>query len=473
MRETTRTRRWLLGLLGAAVLAGGLFTVGFFKDRWIDRAQALPPTGSTRELNSPDTGFYYIHGFRLQEGADLPAKVRESYAWDTDTRLSLVEINLAAYREGEISPAGLEQLSALMDALRQVGKRLILRFVYDWDGKNMEVEPTDRRIIETHMAQVAGVVNANKDLIFTLQGLFVGNWGEMNGTRYTGAEHWRALFRQLAGVTDGDLFLAVRMPSQWRQAVSYHGSVEETLAGDPQAGRLGLFNDGMLGSASDLGTYAAPEAESVTELGPWRREEELTFQQQLCRAVPNGGEAVGAAQFSDFPAAVQTLARMHVTYLNRDYDQQVLDRWAAVSVEEPGPWQGMDGLTYIQRHLGYRYALTGSELRYDFLRNSVQVRVTVANEGFAPAYAPLKARLLLEDDAGGLTPLTLEGDLRRLGGGGESLTLEREVDAGALAPGSYRLWVEVRREDTDEPLALANEGWTAEKGNPIGRIEPK
>lgn len=472
MKKKKLRRAALLGL-AAVLLAGGLFAVSFLKERWIGTARAGELRGTAAALDSPDTGFYFIHGFRLQDDMDPAALVRDSYSWDQETRLSLVQINLAAYRDGAISQRGLERLRELFDALRGLGKHFLVRFVYDWDGKNMEVEPTRREIIEEHIAQASEAVNENKEMIFTLQGLFVGNWGEMNGTRYTGAENWRSLFRQLASVTDEELYLAVRMPSQWRQSVSYHGDLATTLGGDPQARRLGLFNDGMMGSESDLGTYSAPESQPTDELEPWHRQEELVFQEELCRTAPNGGEVVYDNALNDFDQAVETLGQMHITYLNRDYDQNVLQKWQAATVTEPGLWQGMDGLTYIQRHLGYRYALTGADVQYDFLRNALRVEVTAANEGFAPAYRPLEAALVLEGETGDRVEFPLTGDLRQLAGNGETGALTAQLSGRDLPPESYRLFVQVRWTQSGEAVALANEGWTAEHGVEIGRIEPK
>ena len=79
----------------------------------------------------------------------------------------------------------------------------------------------------------------------------------------------------------------------------------------------------------------------------------MIWQNLLCRYVPNGGAVIINNPLNDFENAVATLKKMHVSYLNYDYDQEVLDKWSSVIVGK-GVYQGMDGLTYIERHLGYR-----------------------------------------------------------------------------------------------------------------------
>ena len=120
------------------------------------------------------------------------------------------------------------------------------------------------------------------------------------------------------------------------------------------AGRLSLFNDGILGSDSDYGTYLTEDFVGMDEYGRWRRAEELDFQRELCRTVPNGGEVINENVLNDFENSVKELAAMHVTYLNTDYDEKVLKKWKETRVAEKGCFDGMDGYTYMERHLGYR-----------------------------------------------------------------------------------------------------------------------
>ena len=78
-------------------------------------------------------------------------------------------------------------------------------------------EPENLDIILQHMEQVGDVIREYHSCIYTLQGLFIGNWGEMNGTKYTDPDSMRELAARLADVSDASTFLSVRTPAQWRK----------------------------------------------------------------------------------------------------------------------------------------------------------------------------------------------------------------------------------------------------------------
>ena len=105
-------------------------------------------TESAMELQNPGRGFYQIYRFMIMDKAvDYSRHVQELYLGDESTRLSLVEINLQAYRKGEITGTGIGNMKSLFRALGQIGKQLIVRFVYDWDGENQKYEPETIDII--------------------------------------------------------------------------------------------------------------------------------------------------------------------------------------------------------------------------------------------------------------------------------------------------------------------------------------
>lgn len=76
----------------------------------------------------------------------------------------------------------------------------------------------------------------------------------MNGTKYTDPDSMRELAARLADVSDASTFLSVRTPAQWRKITGE--AAPDGWTENPLAKRLGLFNDGMLGSVSDYGTYS-------------------------------------------------------------------------------------------------------------------------------------------------------------------------------------------------------------------------
>ena len=66
------------------------------------------------------------------------------------------------------------------------------------------------------MEQVGPVLNEHKKAIYLMQGIFVGNYGEMHGSKFLGQEDFMTLLNTFLDVTDDSLFLSVRTPAYWR-----------------------------------------------------------------------------------------------------------------------------------------------------------------------------------------------------------------------------------------------------------------
>ncbi|MCM1044476.1 MAG: DUF4832 domain-containing protein [Candidatus Gastranaerophilales bacterium] len=450
--------------------------------------ESIAFTESAKRLDNPNRGFYYMHGFRIDdEETDYREEVAKRFCRDEDTELAMIQVNLQAYRNRPISQEGLENLERLFQALEAVDKRYIVRFLYDWDGEIEDYEPEKLEVILEHIRQTGPVLRKHRGAVFTLQGLFIGNWGEMNGTEFANQEDIRLLAEQLYESTGGELFLAVRMPMQWRMATGVAWPPEretESLSALEDAGqeasvglafRLGLYNDGMLGSWSDYGTYGDQTREEHGAFTYWNREEELAFQEELCKTVPMGGEVIIDNPYNDFENALVDMKRMHVTYLNKDFDKNVLDKWARYTVSEEGCFQGMDGLTYMERHLGYRLLIADVDLRYASEEDLLSVSAAVRNVGFAPLYDPAAVRIRLVDSVtGAVRSYEAAHELGTLSGGNEA---ERTAAAGlefsltGLAAGRYELYLEVVDETSGKRILLANEQEPEEYGYRIGTVE--
>lgn len=416
-------------------------------------------TESARELRNPGRGYYNIYLFEItDEEVNYSQLVDSLYQKDKDTSLTLIEINLQEYREREISKAGLINIDALFHALKRTDKQLIVRFLYDWAGQNELYEPESLELIKVHIGQLKKIINKHSDQIFILQGVLVGNWGEMNGTRYSSNAELRELVLCQAEALDSSIYLSVRMPSQWRGITRIKEPHRENLMEDPLAARLGLYNDGMLGNESDYGTYGTKEAGGEGRL---RREDELSFQNELCRYVPNGGEAINDNSYNDFKNAIRDLGIMHVTYLNKGHDEKVLEKWKNTKVTGGGCFHGMDGYTYIERHLGYRLLITGTDFYHSSFANRLAVSVNMKNVGFAPLYEETEAKLVFYNKEDKEHPAyIMRGDLRGLVGGsdcGEELTLRADIPLKELQRSGYILYFYIVSQKTGEHILLANE----------------
>ena len=112
-------------------------------------------------IKNPYVGLYSIRGYLLAEDAtfSLPEANAAIDSNSSSFELSLIEINLKNYGNCDLSDNALSQIDSILSAWTKTGSQLILRFLYDWDGQNLESEPNELSQILTHMEQVGPIVN--------------------------------------------------------------------------------------------------------------------------------------------------------------------------------------------------------------------------------------------------------------------------------------------------------------------------
>lgn len=399
-------RAWLACLIIILLLAGvgyGTFSLyrltasaaeDYYRSRYLSfdlSNEDYDYSESTAKLSNPGGSFYNLTGYLLSEDTspeNLVMRLREDIKACSDEELVLIEINLMNYNDCALSDHALTQIEKILQIWSSQGYRIILRFLYDWDGKSADTEPKDLALIQTHMSQIAPIVNAHAKDIYTMQGIFVGDFAEMHGGSHMDTDSMCTLAKCLDSVIDPDIFLSVRTPAQRRRILD---SAEAFPADSTLAARLGLFNDGMLGSGNDLGTYGDTDrSQSVSLDDHWLREQELEYQDELCRLVPNGGEAVIDNPLNDLDQAIDTLAIMHVSYLNRMHHEEVIDKWRSDTVHTGDVWEGTNGYDYIDAHLGSRYRCAGVSVSpFDcWTDDTATLELTFTNTGFSGFYEP-------------------------------------------------------------------------------------
>lgn len=362
----------------------------------------FPLREETGCLLNPYRGFYaicrmYADSLILEE-KNIPVT---QYIPPREHTLVLLEVNLQRFRAGDLSGAALENIGAALEHFASLNVAVILRFTYDWDGQGALNEPLSLSIILQHMGQLSPLMLHYGPQIYILQGLFIGSWGEMHNTRYTSQSHLITLAEQLAACSSPHTYIAVRCPNQWRTIFRCYSPLSfSDVRRSAMQTRFCLFNDAIMGSETDMGTYGSlSRSESTSYTDKLNRYDEVLFQTQLCRYVPNGGEVLHASALNDFKPAVRTLAAMRVSYLNSNYDRAVLDKWAKGN-SAAGAFRKASDLEYIGAHLGYRYALQKCETHVTHGR--CHVKLTIANQGFSPCYRPVRAEVILCDEQGSL-----------------------------------------------------------------------
>ena len=399
---------------------------------------------NTKYLGNPGCGWYHIHAFSLEREPDL-----EELYWCIckEEALALVILDIGAYRKEMLPKAVLKRTEEILKFFVEQKKELIVRAVYDREGKGMEREPDLIETVELHMRQLGSVLRRFAGEILVVQGLLVGSWGEMHSSKFLSKEKLRRLFAVYREALGEEISIAVRTPGQWR-LLHGEGTTAETV-------QTGLFDDGMFGSPDNLGTYGTMAKEPAGWEQKWCREDELNFVGGLAEHLPYGGEAVGTDECGDLQNAAAEMRRTHVSYLNSTYDEQILNRWRQTEWRGMGVWNGCSGYDYIGGHLGYRFVIRGITGKCGGkYRNALQIEVQIENAGFAPLYE--EAELLAVWETGEeCREEELRIDMRKLLPGQQAAV--QIPLPGSMGSGTCRLFLRLRRKRDGRILRFANQ----------------
>ena len=473
------------------LLLGGGFCLYYFKTHYVTASLVKEPqTEITGSLNRSDCGWYQLYSYYLRPESYLtPA---ELYFEETDEtgypyRLSLLEFNLAEYATGKLDKFAIKNIRQVLYHFYETDTKVIVRFLYDWDGLGIEKEPKDISIIQQHMKQTGAILNDFTDSIYTTQGIFIGSWAEMHDSKYLSAKDITTLLLTYADATSSDIYLAVRTPNHYR-------TIFEELKKNPQRyknfditadelkKRLGLYNDGMLGSVSDLGTYQGWNTPYASLSEEELRTMELDFQKELCLTVPNGGEAVNDNSYNDWKSAITDLRKMHISYLNQMHDEAVITKWKESTYKDSDSvYDGYSVYSYITDHLGARFVLRDCTLSYKpFQKEPAKGSITLENTGFSNLYHPKRFTLSLINESTGNRILLLDSknstDLLNPcnWNSGEKVTLPFSFSPLNLEDGTYILTAVLKDTQNKEIFSFANSSFQAAlNGYKLGEITIK
>lgn len=430
---------------------------GIKKMKWI----SFPTAEKPEVLCNPYCGVYSIYRFFADHERLQPEEVLiEEIEVPQEHRLCLIEINLVHFKETELSETALSIVDRIFLHFTSLGRQMIVRFLYDWEGKGVLNEPKDIGIILGHMKQLSPLLKEYSEHIYILQGLFIGSWGEMHNSRYLGERQLELLAKELYECSGGNIQLALRCPSFWRMICNTDQPLTEELAfSDTRRARFSLFNDGIMASETDYGTYGRIRAgETRNYQEKWVREEELEFQNELCSFVSNGGEVINENPFNDLPHAIDTLRRMRISYLHEGYDEQVLNKWkSSRSGITNALWRDRSGYEYIIAHLGYRFRLEAASLLSVAGREGdLKASVRICNTGFAPCYQRLRVRFVLRTVSYSETyEYEVDTDTRRWRPQ-EKVELETHIPVTSLGDSKYILCFGLYDPRSQAPVLIAN-----------------
>jgi hypothetical protein len=151
--------------------------------------------------------------------------------------------------------------------------------------------------------------------------------------------------------------------------------------------RVGMFNDGYLGTQYDYGTWGADCKTSMC------REEGVAWLEKYGINTPYGGEALTTAENYQVINTPEFLAyegfRTHTSYLNIQWNNKLIDSWKKTPFTQkdfdydPARVDSLSGFKYINDHLGYRFVLRESWLSDTVGSDGIlRAKLRIQNVGF-------------------------------------------------------------------------------------------
>lgn len=290
-------------------------------------------------------------------------------------------------------------LRGTLENCRKNGSTVAIRFRYDENGKT-NPEPSSFDGVLRHINQIKenGILEDYKDILMFVESGFVGAWGEQHSGKYTSLEYKAQLLDAVLDMVPDDIPVTVRTPNIFAKWAGIPVSEIDSWVSEPgsDAARVGMYNDGYMGSDSDLGTYS-------------NREKETAWLGNQTIATYYGGEFSGnldwAKKFDTYlpENAIPEMYKTHLSYINSNiynlYKDYIFSEEYDVENVDNSAYYGETVHKFVRDHLGYRFVVRDSKLSGNVEQGgTLKVDLSVENTGFANPIRPQKAEVILERD---------------------------------------------------------------------------
>lgn len=315
----------------------------------------------------------------------------------------------------ELTTNMLNALDAMFKQIDETGAFVIIRFAYDnnYSG-NIDMEPNTTMILK-HIEQFTPLINKYKRCITAVECGLVGPWGEMHSSAIANQTTYNKIFDKFLACLDKDVKFLVRRPEF---IYKYYGLSLSTLHKfDYKNNRIACFNDGYLGSSSDLGTFKD-------------RDDEISFLEKINATNPYGGEVtVPDSEYNHLSWACDEMFRTNLTYLNLHWNDEVISRWKNTTYRLTDPlYKGQTEFKYIENHLGYRFVC--ETLEYS-ITEQLNFKLTIKNVGFGELFKAKKGFIILKNED---YQYAWNFDYKN------ELIIEQNIDINRVKSGDYQLY---------------------------------
>ena len=438
------------------------------------------------------------------------------------TRYTLLLIGIGGYSSGmggtdaDFDSIFFTSFENTLKSARSNGAMVGIRLRYD-DNGTTNPEPATFEQVERHIAQIgeSGLLDEYSDVISFVETGTVGSWGEQWGGLYTSLEYKARVLDDYLKIVPAPIPVTVRTPNTFRQWLKDYCGVTvsaDNMGEDVQkfiaqgtensqnAARVGLYNDGYMGSDSDLGTYSNRNGETDwlhfaqayggefsgadewrMKYTTWQPENAIAemYKTDLTRINSNIYKSKTATE--DFDTEAEAKARLdEIKKLYEACGLGGMDCAPTLTKTDEGKYQaswkwfgyndftfteeldkklgvdcdnsafyGRDCWTFIRSHIGYRYVLRSLDMTSEAKAGGdFSLGFTVENTGFAEAPSDKEAEILLTN---GSITYTLTTDIQPEDWLSEETANEsvRTELPKTMPGGDWQVYLRISNENTD------------------------
>ena len=416
-----------VALLGTFLFTpASLFAAGFVK-------QSIDTTDAMATLDNFDRGFYTPQVLHLKPSGGMP--IEKPYGKLLHLRAEISEFSSNAWLSidttggkrdtvrgvsQDLTEDALNVLQQTFDNIRANKGFVIVRICYDpWYNGRSNVTPEHKWVMR-HVEQLAPVLSKNTDVIVALEMGMHGAYGEMHSDTSITYDRVAEAVNLMLRNTPPELKILTRTGNYSAKVLGFDNwGVDFHIDGEKFAEiakakgdtmyRVGMFNDGYLGTQYDYGTWGADCKTSIC------REEGVAWLEKYGINTPYGGEALTTASGYQIINTPEFLAyegfRTHTSYLNIQWNNNLIDGWKKTPFKQkdfdydPAHVDSLSGFKYINDHLGYRFVLRESWLSDTVGSDGIlRAKLRIQNVGFGNLTwkAPVRLAVLKDLEGTGL-----------------------------------------------------------------------
>ena len=363
---------------------------------------------------------------------------------------------------------------------REKGGALIVRLGYTWSDQ-AGCEPSDFEILLGHVRDLSRILAPYDDVVVAVEAGAAGPWGEMHTSDYCKPEYMNRILRTYLDNLGPRIPVLVRAPGYFCKfaGTDTAGLLAQLPFKDKYLKRLGMYNDGYLGTWWDYGTWA----------GDFTRERGCQLLKS-CDRIPYGGEmayvdkdwiAENRERCRDlFDPEKWNIVRdwydTQLTYLRNISEgghtlaeflknELVFDskKWAYKGMPDLHEYDGQNMNRFVADHMGYRFVVRDARLPETVKAGGkVLIALDLENTGFGRMLLPVKSAVVLAQGGKVRTvPADFDFDLR----GGERRRVALKFEMPRDLSGAVGVFV--------RPIRFANAGMWTEHGNCLGSVSVK